>query len=76
MKMANDNIVLIEGWHINDINWPHSQLCTVKNGKVTIENTINDIITLGIDRKREPCSDNLWQEHKREHQSEGRLRTC
>ena len=48
MKMANDNIVLIEGWHTNDINWPHAYLCMGKNGKVTLENTINVIITLGL----------------------------
>ena len=47
VKMTDGNIVLVEGWHSNENNWPHAQLCTVKNGKVTLENETNDIITLG-----------------------------
>jgi hypothetical protein len=47
VKMADGNIVLVEGWHSNENNWPYVQLCTVKNGKVTLEKKTNDIITLG-----------------------------
>ena len=47
VKMAEGPTVLIEGWHSNHLEWPHAQICTVKQCKVNILNDTNEVIILG-----------------------------
>ena len=47
VKIEEGSIVLIEGWHSNPLEWPYTQLCTVKQGKVNIHNDTKEAITFG-----------------------------
>ena len=46
-QMKNGQVVLVEGWHSNDTEWPEAHLCQVVNQKVSISNDTQEPISLG-----------------------------
>ena len=47
VKMQDNNVVLVVGWHSNTTDCPGAQLCRVQNGEIELENKTQEPIMLG-----------------------------